>query len=378
VERGRDCRGRDRRRITRRIRIRQAKRETERWRLAGWPGGVSPPRSQMKTPDTISEKRLEQLREQATLGRVDANGIRPQGSPFPETPSYYGLPILKPPVWTWEVPLYFFAGGAAGASSVIALTAQLTGASESLVRDARWIAAIGAAASGPLLILDLGRPERFLNMLRVFNPQSAMSVGAWTLTVFGTTSAIAALAAWNRGRPARGVRARCPRSQAIGDASAFVAALSGLVMATYTGVLLGATAIPVWAAHAKTLPIHFGASALATATALHTLRGHDEQALNVLGLAAAAFETLTGIEIESDRTIDSEPLRHGVTGTTIRIGGFFSGPLPLVLRLLGIRSKRARRAAAASSLLGSLITRVAWIEAGKTSAADPRPLLRPT
>jgi len=318
----------------------------------------------MKTPDQFSEKRLEELREQAALGRVDASGIRPQGSPFPETPSYYGLPIVKPPVWTWEVPLYFFAGGAAGASSVIAIAAQLTGASPSLVRDARWIAAIGAAVSGPLLILDLGRPERFLNMLRVFKPQSAMSVGAWTLTVFGTATGGAVLA-------------EMLGMKRIGDAAAFVAALSGLVMATYTGVLLGATAIPAWAAHAKTLPIHFGASALASATAILTLRGHDEQALNILALAAAAFETYTGVEIESDRTIDSEPLRHGVTGTTIRIGGFFSGPLPLVLRLLGIRSKRARRAAAASSLLGSLITRVAWIEAGKASAADPRPMLRP-
>src|SRR5205807_7892348 len=122
---------------------------------------------------------------------------------------------------------------------VIAIAAQLTGASPSLVRDARWIAAIGAAASGPLLILDLGRPERFLNMLRVFKPQSAMSVGAWTLTVFGTTSAIAALATWERGRrlarrPRAEMRARRPRSQDIGDASALAAALSGLVMATYT------------------------------------------------------------------------------------------------------------------------------------------------
>jgi hypothetical protein len=317
----------------------------------------------MKTPDPISEKRLEQLRAQAALGRVDATGIRPQGSPFPETPSYYGLPIVKPPVWTWEVPLYFFAGGAAGASSVIAIAAQLSGASRSLVRDARWIAVIGAAVSGPLLVLDLGRPERFLNMLRVFKPQSAMSVGAWTLSIFGTATSGAVIA-------------EMLGMDRIGDASAFAAALSGLVMATYTGVLLGATAIPVWAAHAKTLPIHFGASALASATAMLTLRGHDDQALNVLALAAAAFETYTGIEIESDRTIDSEPLRHGLTGTTIRIGGFFSGPLPLVLRLLGIRSKRARRAAAASALLGSLITRAAWIEAGKASAADPRPVLR--
>jgi hypothetical protein len=242
------------------------------------------------------------------------------------------------------------------------LAAQMSGASHALVRDARWIAAIGAAVSGPLLILDLGRPERFLNMLRVFKLQSPMSVGAWTLSLFGTASAAAAIG------EGLGLRR-------IGDAAAFVAALSGVVMATYTGVLLGATSIPVWAAHARTLPIHFGASALASATALLELRGHDARALNVLGLAAAISETSMGVEIESDRSILSEPLRHGTTGATIRIGGFFSGPLPLALRLLGIRSKRARRAAAASALLGSLITRLGWIEAGKASAKDPRPLL---
>jgi formate-dependent nitrite reductase membrane component NrfD len=190
-----------------------------------------------------------------------------------------------------------------------------------------------------------------------------MSVGAWTLTVFGTASAGAVIA-------------ELLRMKRLGDAAAFVAALSGLAMATYTGVLIGATANPVWAKHARTLPIHFGASALASATALLTLRGHDEPALNALGLAAAAFETYMGIEIESSDDIESEPLRHGSSGLTIRIGGFFSGPLPLALRLLGIRSKRARRAAAASALLGSLLTRVAWIEAGKASARDPLPLLK--
>jgi hypothetical protein len=387
----------------------------------------------MKTPDKTTEKRLDEIREQAALGRLDARGIRPPGSPFPETTSYYGLPIVKAPVWTWEVPLYFFAGGAAGASSVVAFTAQLTGASRSLVRDARLIAAIGAAVSGPLLILDLGRPERFLNMLRIFKPQSPMSVGAWTLTVFGAASAGAVIAEMlSRNRPSfieppslRGTRgeggterigvrvrgvANAPSSafgtlrlaalaqgrlfspaksagakdsrlrgsrrlEQVGDAAAFVAALSGLVMATYTGVLLGATAIPVWAKHSRSLPIHFGASALASATALLTLRGHDEAALNVLGIAAAAVEVYMGIEIESREDVESEPLRHGASGVTTRIGGFFSGPLPLALRLLGIRSKRARRAAAASALLGSVITRIAWIEAGKASARDPRPQL---
>ncbi len=319
----------------------------------------------VRVPDKATEKRLNEIREQAALGKLDAKGIRPSGSPFPEASAehgYYGLPIVKAPVWTWEVPVYFFAGGAAGASSVIALAAQLSGASRALVRDARWIAAIGAAASGPLLVLDLGRPERFLNMLRVFKLQSPMSVGAWTLSFFGTASAAAAI----------GEELGLKR---IGDAAAFVAALSGVVMATYTGVLLGVTSIPVWAAHSRTLPIHFGASALALATAILELRGHEERALNVLGLAAAIVETSMGVEIESDRAIASEPLRHGPTGATIRIGGFFSGPLPLALRLLGLRSKRARRAAAASALLGSLITRLAWIEAGKASAKDPRPVL---
>jgi hypothetical protein len=318
-----------------------------------------------RVPDRATEKRLEDIHEQAALGKLDAKGVRPAGAPFPEANAqngYYGLPLVKAPVWTWEVPLYFFVGGAAGASSVLALTAQLAGAPRALVRDARWIAAIGAAASGPLLILDLGRPERFLNMLRVFKPQSPMSVGAWTLSLFGAASAAAAI----------GEELGLKRT---GDAAAFVAALSGLAMSTYTGVLLGATAIPVWAAHARTLPIHFGASAVASATAIVELRGHDLPALNALGLAAAIVETSMGAEIESDDAIESEPLRRGGTGTTIRIGGFFSGPLPLVLRLIGLRSKRARRAAAASALLGSLITRLAWIEAGTASAKDSRATL---
>ena len=86
--------------------------------------------------------------------------------------SYYTLPTLKPPVWTWEVPTYFFVGGVAGAAAVVGAVARMTGGSPALVRDARWIAAVGGAASPGLLISDLGRPERFLNMLRVFKVQS--------------------------------------------------------------------------------------------------------------------------------------------------------------------------------------------------------------
>jgi hypothetical protein len=268
--------------------------------------------------------------------------------------SYYDLPLHKPPVWTWEVPTYFFVGGAAGAAAVLGAAAQLTGSDEALVRDARWIAAAGSALSAPLLIADLGRPERFLNMLRVFKLQSPMSVGAWTVAAFGTASSAAAFAMTVRSRTNLPVKI-------IEDASAMVAAATGLVMATYTGVLIGATAIPVWKEHVRLLPVHFGASALGSAVSLLELRGHTHSALNSLGFGAAIFETLANSVIEGGDDRVSAPLRTTMT----RLAGALAGPIPLVLRLLG-----ARKGAAVSTLLGSLLTRFAWVEAGKVSARD--------
>jgi formate-dependent nitrite reductase membrane component NrfD len=272
--------------------------------------------------------------------------------------NYYDLPLLKKPVWTWEVPVYFFVGGAAGAAAMIGIAAQLSDADKRLVRDARWIAAIGANLSAPLLIADLGRPSRFLNMLRVFKPQSPMSVGAWLLAAFGGASTAAII---------------LPRRS--GDTAAVASALTGLGMATYTGVLLGATSIPVWSTHVALLPVHFAASAAGSAVSMLELRGHRHDGLNAIGLAAALFETITGARIEMNDDLESTPLRRGPTGTITRIGGVLSGPVPFLLRLLGARSKKTRRLAAASTIVGSLLTRLAWVGAGRASARDPRPAL---
>jgi DMSO reductase anchor subunit len=253
--------------------------------------------------------------------------------------SYHNLPLVKPPVWTWEVPTYFFVGGAAGAAAVLGAAAQIAGPkNEKLVRDARWIAAIGANLSAPLLIADLGRPERFLNMLRIFKPQSPMSVGAWTLAVFGAGSTAAVFVS----------------NKTLRNIAAAVAAASGLVMATYTGVLLGATTVPVWKEHVDLLPVHFGASALGSAVALLELRGHRSEALNALGLGAAIFESLPAASAEEK--------------LLMRLAGALSGPVPLALRLFG-----KRKAAAAATLFGSLATRFAWVEAGRLSAKASRP-----
>lgn len=147
-------------------------------------------------PGDLREAGLEQLRRDAELsGRVDRAGIRPRGAPFPQLPrassetGYYGVPLLKAPAWTWEVPLYFFVGGVAGASAIVGSISRMTGAHPELVRDARALAAIGGTVSPALLIADLGMPSRFLHMLRVFKIQSPMSVGSWTLMVFSSSAA---------------------------------------------------------------------------------------------------------------------------------------------------------------------------------------------
>lgn len=310
------------------------------------------------------EQRLEELRREASLkGRVEGAGILPGGAPFPIASAengYYGLPLLKKPVWTWEIPAYFFVGGTAGAASVIAELARLGPDGERVAREARWVAGIGAAMSAPLLIADLGRPERFLAMLRVLKPQSPMSVGVWTVLAFSNAAA-AALAA-------QLLEERFPRSvtpRAVKRVAGAAAAASGLGMATYTGVLIGVTAIPVWSRNVRLLPIHFAFSAIGTAASILQLRGHDHPALNRIGVAAAVVETAMGASLEMSGGLANEPVRHGTSGWLMRASGLLAGPIPLLLRTLGNRSPTARRAAAISTIAGSLLTRYGWIAAGR-------------
>ena len=108
------------------------------------------------------------------------------------------------------------------------------------------------------------------------------------------------------------------------------------------------------------------------------LAGHDNsRALQTLGLGAAVTECYQGLSLESSKKPILEPLKKGVSGAVVRAGGLLSGPLPLTLRLLsmavkGKPSRRLRRAAAISSVVGSLIMRIGWVYAGHVSARDWR------
>jgi formate-dependent nitrite reductase membrane component NrfD len=345
---------------------------------------MTPPRKSGpggRRPDAASESRLLALRREAEArGVVPGAGAKPAGAPFPKASpesGYYGLPLLKRPGWSWEVPIYFFVGGAAGAAAVIGAMANWTGADRRLVRDARWVAALGGPISTALLISDLGRPARFLNMLRVFKLQSPMSVGAWTLSAFASASAASAFA----GALDRRFGGLVP-VRVVGNAAELLAASTGVVMSSYTGVLIGATVIPVWNENVRTLPLHFAASGMASAVSALELMGHDDsRALNLLGLGAAAYEAWEGLEIESHPNRTNEPLRHGRSGWVTRSGGVMSGPIPLLLRLAsfatsGKTARNFRRAAAMSTLVGSFLTRFGWIMAGHASAQDHKLPLR--
>ncbi|MFN2383740.1 MAG: NrfD/PsrC family molybdoenzyme membrane anchor subunit [Gemmatimonadota bacterium] len=335
------------------------------------PARRSGERAEYASGGQSAEARLDALREEASrTGRVTAPGARVAGGPIPEI-GYYGRPIVKPAVWTWEIPLYFFVGGMAGMSAVVAAAARLAESDLDLVRAALWLGVAGAVASPVLLILDLGRPTRFLHMLRVFKWRSPMSMGAWILLAFG--AAVTAAAALFEGtcRSAPGTAAY--GAGLLLSGALWAAAVSGALLATYTGVLIGATATPAWHTHHRSLPLHFGVAGLGSAAAALILLHGPERSLVALGVAAAAIETLFGAWIELSRNGAADrALRHGWSGWTLRIAGLLAGPVALALWFAA-----PPWCGAIAFLAGALVSRYGWIAAGRASGRDPAAALSP-
>jgi formate-dependent nitrite reductase membrane component NrfD len=278
-----------------------------------------------------------------------------------EMRSYYGRPILKEPVWTPEIPFYFFTGGIAGGCSVLHGLARLA-RQERLAKTALYVGAAADVVSPILLISDLGRPERFLNMLRVFKVTSPMSVGSWVLFVSGGASTTAAVLR------ALGIL------KPVKMAAEAVSFLAGPPLSTYTGTLLADTAIPVWHEARHELPWLFGSSAAASAGAATTLLLPPEEAgparrLAILGAAGA----LGWKEVMQRRLgFVGEVYEKDEAG---RYGRLAKGLTAAGAGLLALRSKRSRAAAVSGSALvlaGELALRWSVFKAGIQSARDPR------
>ena len=275
--------------------------------------------------------------------------------------SYYGQPVIKEPIWTWEIPCYFFTGGLGGASAGLAYLSGARGNRE-LSRRA-WAAALaGMTASPMLLISDLGKPQRFLNMLRMFKVTSPMSVGSWILSASGATTSLATLNAWTGLFP-RAARLARPAAAAL-----------GLPLSTYTAALVANTAVPVWHEARGHLSAAFAAGAASSAGAVATAATPVRAAAPARRLAVAgAVAELAAVQVMEKQLGElGEPYHEGQPGMFARAS---KGLTAAGAALIATRASRSRAAAIAGGALlaaGAFAERWAVYKAGFKSASEPK------
>ncbi len=309
--------------------------------------------------------------------------------------SYYGHPVLRKAHWRWEIENYFWVGGIMSGSAALAAIAEHFGDPQdaALVRTGRYLALGGAAVSGALLTKDLGRPERFLNMLRIVKFGSPMSIGVWSLVWFSASAGLALGDQLKRDGilpfDAFGFIPKIVRD-------GMLAGVSG-IMASYTGVLISATAVPVWYEGRRHIPAIFVSSAVATAcaanAALLALSGGARSTLRKL----ERLETLAGVAelvllLDYERSVgaDAAALFAGKNGRRLKTWTMLAGTaVPLLLNVASWLERPTREdaqprplplktlLASALTLYGGLVLRQSLLEAGRRSADDPKPVLRP-
>lgn len=302
--------------------------------------------------------------------RRRAKGARSGGEramvPEPTFTSYYGKPVLNQPVWhVPDVPGYFFLGGAAGAGSVVAAAAQVTGR-QRLARVMKLGSTAAAGLSGVALVHDLGRPRRFLNMLRTFKPTSPMSVGSWLLAAYGPAATAAALSEVTGIAPALGATATAG------------AALLGPAVASYTAALLSDTAVPAWHDALRDMPWVFVASAAASAGGLGMLGAPVEECgpVRALGALGGLAEMTSELAMTRRIGMSAEVYETGApmwlrrAAVPLLAGGALGA-------LVGHRSRALSAMSGAALLAGSALTRFAIFEAGRASARDPKYTVAP-
>jgi hypothetical protein len=280
--------------------------------------------------------------------------------------SYYEQPVIKEPVWTWEIPCYFFTGGLAGAAAGLAYVAHLRGNGE-LERRA-WAISLGGVGLSPLLLIsDLGKPVRFLNMLRMFKVTSPMSVGSWILTASGATIALAT------GDSLFGLLPRAAR------AGRPAAALLGMPLSTYTAALVSNTAIPVWHEARRELPFLFAAGSAASAGGLACVVTPCEHAGPARRVAiVGALGELVAIKAMEQRLGDlAEPYEQGAAGRLSRVAKAATAGGGAIMLARARRSRRAAGVAGGALLAGALLERWSVFRAGFQSASDPRQVVVP-
>jgi DMSO reductase anchor subunit len=298
-----------------------------------------------------------------TDGEVPAAARRMRGGT--EVPVEVRGPVIRPNVWTWEVPVYFWFGGIATGAAFAALGCEVAG-DERSARAARLVAVGAAGCGGPLLILDLGRPERFHHMFRIFKTRSPMSMGAWCLMAFSQCGG---------GAVAADLLGRRRTRRALTAATAAL----GTYLGSYTGVLLASTAVPAWNRSRAFLgPIFICTAAASGAAATRlaiaaagTPRGHPTRR-GLAAIEAIAMASELALSVVNER-------RLGIAGRALeqrRPRRFLAAARALAAA--GLAARAASRAAPAALdhapsalfLAGALAYRLGWVAAGRPSALD--------
>jgi hypothetical protein len=279
--------------------------------------------------------------------------------------TYYDRPVVKEPVWKPEIPWYFFTGGLGGASSALAYLAGLSG-NRRLARRSWFLAFTGISVSPVLLISDLGRPERFFNMLRVFKVTSPMSVGSWLLmanAAMVTPAASASLIGFPKG---------------LGRRTAPIAAVLGMPLATYTAVLISNTAVPVWSEARRELPLVFAAGAATSAGAASAALTPARYAgpARRLAIGGAVAELAAGRLMEHRLGDLSQSYKEGDAFTYDRLS---QGLTVAGAAVMAAGGRRRTTAIAGGALLvaGAIYKRWSIFKAGFASAEDPHQTVGP-
>ena len=290
--------------------------------------------------------------------------------------SYYGRPIVKASPWENDIPAYLFLGGLAAGSSLLGAGADLTGRPR-LRRRSRVAALTAISVSFAALVHDLGKPSRFVNMLRVAKPTSPMSVGTWILTGYAPLAGIAAVAEARDLLPSR--LSWVSSLLRVGARPAGLgAAVLAPAIASYTAVLLSDTATPTWHDAHEHLPFVFVGSASAAAGGLGLLGSPLEETgpARRLAVGGALVDLAVVHRMERAMGLTAEPLHEGRPGQLMRA----SKALTAAGALGALFSRRSRLVSAVSGaalMAGSACLRFGVFEAGQESTKDPKYVVVP-
>ncbi|WP_114855201.1 NrfD/PsrC family molybdoenzyme membrane anchor subunit [Brachybacterium sp. YJGR34] len=338
-------------------------------------------------PPEGPRRRGGRRRGRRTLGEVGMGDGSREGAvvedveiaPGDDHGSYYGRPVVKAPPWEEPIAIYLFLGGLAGGSGLLAFGARCTG--REVLRRSSRLTALGAAGLGTIaLIEDLGRPERFANMMRVVKVSSPMSLGTYVLASFSTVSGVLAVLEVDEmtGRriPLGPLRALL---RLLEGPSALVQVVTAPLLASYTGALLGNTVVPTWEAGRAHLPALFASSASLASGGAAMLTSPVAEAgpARALAVAGVAGEVASMHRMKhAMHPLEAEPLEIGRAGTLLR----WSERLAIaggVGALLGGRNRVIAAASGAALLASSALTRFGVLYAGLESVKDPRRVVVP-